>query len=108
MAWLKKCPSENYNRPMLNRAADERVLDVQFTEDSVSVFLRDARIISVPLAWYPRLLNATPKQRKNWEKIPTRHWGSGYSDWGILRSSKPTRTLPWDQKICPEAPSAHL
>ncbi len=54
-------------------AADERVLDVQFTEDSLSVSLRDGRIISVPLAWYPRLLNATPQQRKNW-KIA----GSGY------------------------------
>jgi hypothetical protein len=27
----------------------------------------DGRSISVPLAWYPRLLNASPKQRKNWQ-----------------------------------------
>lgn len=47
--------------------ADERVLDVQFTEDSLSVNLRDGRVISVPLAWYPRLLQATSAQRKNWE-----------------------------------------
>lgn len=49
-----------------NPVADERVMDVQFTEDSLSVSLRDGRIISMPLAWYPRLLNATPKQRGNW------------------------------------------
>ena len=33
----------------------ERVKDVQFTEDSLSVDLMDGRTISVPLAWYPRL-----------------------------------------------------
>jgi Protein of unknown function (DUF2442) len=57
----------------LKPAADERVLDVQVTEDSLSVSLRDGRVISVPLAWYPRLLNATPEQRKNWKVA-----GGGY------------------------------
>jgi hypothetical protein len=47
--------------------ADERVLDVAFTDDSLSVALRDGRVISVPLVWYPRLLNATPDQKKNWK-----------------------------------------
>ena len=47
--------------------ADERVLDVQFTDDTLSVSLRDGRVISVPLVWYPRLLNAMPEQRKNWK-----------------------------------------
>jgi len=38
-------------------AADERVLDVQSTDDTLSVSLRDGRVIAVPLVWYPRLLN---------------------------------------------------
>jgi Protein of unknown function (DUF2442) len=42
-------------------AADERVLDVQLTDDTFTVNLRDGRAISVPLVWYPRLLNATPR-----------------------------------------------
>jgi hypothetical protein len=46
---------------------DERVLDVAFSEDALSVSLRDGRVISVPLVWYPRLLNATPAQRGNWK-----------------------------------------
>ena len=46
--------------------ADERVSDVKFTRDSFSVDLRDGRTITVPLAWYPRLYNASPAQRKNW------------------------------------------
>lgn len=47
--------------------ADERVLDVAFSADALSVSLRDGRVISVPLVWYPRLLNATPAQRQNWK-----------------------------------------
>jgi hypothetical protein len=48
-------------------------VDVYFTRDDMSVDLRDGRTITVPLAWYPRLLNATSKQRKNW-----RIAGGGY------------------------------
>ena len=47
--------------------AHERVLDVHFTDDTLSVSLRDGRTISVPLVWYPRLVSATPAQRKNWK-----------------------------------------
>jgi hypothetical protein len=50
-------------------AADERVLDVQSTDDTLSVSLRDGRVIAVPLVWYPRLLNAAPAQRKNWRSL---------------------------------------
>jgi len=45
----------------------EQVKDVHFTEDSLSVDLMDGRTISVPLAWYPRLLHASPAQRQNWQ-----------------------------------------
>lgn len=45
----------------------ERVKDVHFSEDNVSVDLMDGRTISVPLAWYPRLLHATTEQRQNWK-----------------------------------------
>jgi hypothetical protein len=46
---------------------DERVKDVRFTEDSISVDLMDGRSITVPLVWYPRLLNASPEQLNQWE-----------------------------------------
>ena len=46
-------------------AADERVADVKVTKDSVSVALRDGRTITVPLAWYPRLLHGSPAERGN-------------------------------------------
>ena len=44
----------------------ERVMDVRCTEDALVVDLADGRTISVPLVWYPRLLEATPEQRANW------------------------------------------
>lgn len=53
--------------------ADERVADVSIGDDELSVRLMDGRTISVPLAWYPRLLHASPAQRKNWQVA-----GGGY------------------------------
>ena len=47
-------------------AADTRVRSVQIDADRLTVDLMDGRSIAVPLAWYPRLFNATPAQRSNW------------------------------------------
>lgn len=52
---------------ILALGADERVADVSFTDDALSVGLKDGRTITVPLTWYPRLLHATPQQRKHWQ-----------------------------------------
>jgi len=54
-------------------AADIRVRDVSVTADELSVALMDGRTITVPLAWYPRLAQATPEQRAHWEIA-----GAGY------------------------------
>src|SRR6266446_6825512 len=54
-------------------AADERVRAVAVTDDTLSVALMDGRTISVPLAWFPRLLKATATQRENWQLA-----GGGY------------------------------
>ncbi len=51
----------------LEPKAGEQVKDVRFSEDSLVVDLMDGRTISVPLAWYPRLLAATPEERSNWK-----------------------------------------
>ena len=45
--------------------AGERVKDVRIGADLLSVHLIDGRTISVPLAWYPRLLHASAEQRSN-------------------------------------------
>ncbi|MBA3897045.1 MAG: DUF2442 domain-containing protein [Sphingomonadaceae bacterium] len=58
---------------ILTGVTDKRVLDVRCDAHSLIVDLMDGRTISAPLAWYPRLLNATPDQRGHWEKA-----GGGY------------------------------
>ena len=45
----------------------EKVKQVRFSDDELIVDLLDGRTISVPLAWYPRLLHAALEQRENWE-----------------------------------------
>jgi hypothetical protein len=45
----------------------ERIVDVTVDEHKLSVDLADGRRISVPLAWYPRLLEATAAERANWK-----------------------------------------
>ncbi|AFY60384.1 DUF2442 domain-containing protein [Synechococcus sp. PCC 6312] len=47
--------------------SDERVKQVYFTSETISVELMDGRTITVPLGWYPRLLNGTFQQREAWE-----------------------------------------
>jgi hypothetical protein len=44
-------------------------VEVSCTRDALNVVLADGRIISAPLAWFPRLVDATPKQRAAWELI---------------------------------------
>ncbi len=42
---------------------------VRFTDDALIVALSDGREISAPLEWFPRLRDATSRQRKNWRLI---------------------------------------
>jgi hypothetical protein len=81
-------------------ATDERVAEVEITEDTLNVALRDGRTISVPLAWSPRLLNASSEQRQNWQIA-----GGGYgihwpdvdedlSTEGLLRGAPAPRPAP--------------
>ena len=53
--------------PITDIKPGERVKMVRVSEETLSVDLLDGRSITVPLAWYPRLLHATPKQRANWK-----------------------------------------
>lgn len=56
-----------------------RAQDVVLTEDSLTVDLIDGRTVTVPLAWYPRLLHGQPEERNNWRltgKGEGIHWPS--------------------------------
>src|SRR4051794_8751017 len=43
--------------------------DVRVTDDTLTVTLEDGRTVSTPLAWYPRLAEGRPRERRNWELI---------------------------------------
>jgi Protein of unknown function (DUF2442) len=52
---------------------DTTVVDVSVTEDRLTVILADGRELSAPLTWFPRLLEATEEQRRNWRLIGRGH-----------------------------------
>jgi len=44
-------------------------LAVACSGDALSVTLSDGRVLSAPLVWFPRLMEATPRERADWELI---------------------------------------
>ena len=72
---------------------DPRAQEVLVTEDELTVSLVDGRRVSVPLAWFPRLLHASPAQRSNWQLLGDGegiHWPDVDEDLsvaGILRGT---------------------
>ena len=61
--------------------------DVHVTADTLTVDLSDGRTISVPLAWYPRLLQASEPERQRWRMIGHGegiHWDDLDEDISVL------------------------
>lgn len=48
--------------------------EVTFSGQMLTVGLADGRSLAVPLAWYPRLAQATEQERGNWQLL-----GDGYA-----------------------------
>jgi hypothetical protein len=48
---------------------DATAVAVTVTDDQLLVVLADGRELAAPLAWFPRLAEATAEQRKNWRLI---------------------------------------
>ncbi|MDQ3818868.1 MAG: DUF2442 domain-containing protein [Acidobacteriota bacterium] len=62
---------------MSTSTAEAKAQKVMVTDDTLAVDLSDGRTISVPLAWFPRLLHGTPEERSNWRFIGEKegiHW----------------------------------
>ncbi len=72
--------------------------DVYFTEDTLAVNLMDGRTIIVPLVWYPKLLDASPEQRRNWKLS-----GAGYGiHWPDIDEDLSTEGLLHGAPAAPE------
>jgi Protein of unknown function (DUF2442) len=48
---------------------DATAVDMTVTDERLTVILADGRELSAPLAWFPRVLEATDMQRRNWRFI---------------------------------------
>jgi len=48
---------------------EPRIRNIKVTADTITAYLVDGRIVSVPLAWSWRLSEATPTQRAKWRII---------------------------------------
>ncbi len=55
--------------PTLVDSGEALAVEVSCSDDALTVVLDDGRTVSVPLVWFPRLVNATSKQRREWEFI---------------------------------------
>jgi hypothetical protein len=78
-----------------NDVAVPTALSVRVTNDTLTVDLNDGRTISVPLAWYPRLMHGTSAERKNWRLIGKGqgiHWADIDEDISVagLLNGKPS------------------
>ena len=63
---------------------DIRPVSVAFTIDEIVVTLADGRRIATPLAWYPRLRDATSVAREHFELMPMGiHWPELDEDLGV-------------------------
>lgn len=49
--------------------SEPRAVEVELTEDELIVHLADGRRIAVPLAWFPRLFEASPAEREKFELL---------------------------------------
>lgn len=48
-------------------AAPPKAVDVEITDDTLTVDLEDGRTISVPIGWFPRLAYGSPEERANFQ-----------------------------------------
>ncbi len=53
--------------------AEIRIKDIKVSDDLITAYLTDGRMISVPLVWSWRLAEATPEQRAKYEIIGDGH-----------------------------------
>jgi len=69
---------------------------VSFSDDTLTVGLGDGRTVSVPTRWFPRLFNATPQERNDWELIGGGigiHWEAIEEDVSVASLLRPEKFM---------------
>ena len=58
---------------MIRVDPDPAAVEVEVSDTMLRIVLTDGRELAAPLAWFPRLRDATPEQRRRWELIGRGH-----------------------------------
>jgi hypothetical protein len=83
-------------------SSEVTAVDVSCTTDALNVVLLDGRTVSVPLAWFPRLLTASLQQRAEWEFIGGGigiHWEAVDEDISVASLLRPENYLRLPDKV---------
>lgn len=82
--------------PALVESSEALGMEVSCSDDALTVVLDDGRTVSAPLMWFPRLFNATRKQRTHWELIGGGigiHWEMIDEDISVASLLRPERFM---------------
>jgi hypothetical protein len=89
--------------------AEALAIDVSCSGDELSVALSDGRTVVVPLAWFPRLVRASAKQRADWELLGGGvgiHWEAVDEDISVASLLQPENFVRLPDKTLPPATRA--
>ncbi len=89
---------------ILAEKTEALAVDVSCSKDALSVTLTDGRVVSVPLVWFPRLADASEKQRSEWEFIGGGigiHWESIDEDISVASLLHPAAFVGLPRKQSP-------
>jgi Protein of unknown function (DUF2442) len=96
--------------PTLVTSSEALAVDVSCSNEELTVVLDDGRTVSVPLMWFPRLLNATEKQKREWEFIGGGigiHWEEVDEDISVASLLRPEKFMRLvNAGLQPSAPRA--
>jgi hypothetical protein len=85
----------------MTTAADVAAEHVEVTEQHLTVDLTDGRSVTVPLAWFPRLLHGSAVERTNWRLL-----GEGTPSSGLTWTSTSGSRGCWRAVAAGKAPKA--
>ncbi|HLY63168.1 MAG TPA: DUF2442 domain-containing protein [Terriglobia bacterium] len=91
--------------------AEALAVDVSCTDDELSVVFSDGRTVAVPLAWFPRLVRASARQRAGWELIGGGvgiHWEAVDEDISVASLLQPENFMRLPDKTLQPANRSRL
>jgi hypothetical protein len=126
-AWSEAATSAG-KRSSMAETREAVAVQIEVSDDTLTVELADGRTIAAPLAWYPRLAHGSTEERKSWRLLgggrgihwpaldedisvanllagqPSAESRSSFKKW-LASRSKPTRTRRKKAGAEPDAPA---